>query len=98
MIAGSLSPLEISFGWALTVRSGSAPWARLPQNTSSTKTGIEIPLVLSNLTIHQDRLNRELEELAMISDAPPPAVTRVVFTEADLRGRAFVKGLCQEAG
>jgi ureidoglycolate amidohydrolase len=55
-------------------------------------------VALSNLTIHQDRLNRELEELAMISDAPPPAMTRVVFTEADLRGRAFVKGLCQEAG
>ena len=55
-------------------------------------------MVLSNLTIHQDRLNRELQELAMISDAPAPAVTRVVFTEADLRGRAFVKGLCQETG
>jgi ureidoglycolate amidohydrolase len=50
------------------------------------------------LSVHQDRLSRELEELAMISDAPAPAVTRVVFTEADLRGRVFVKSLCQEAG
>jgi len=51
-----------------------------------------------NLSIHQDRLNRELQELALFSDVPAPAVTRVVFTEADLRGRAFVKELCQEAG
>ena len=51
-----------------------------------------------NLTIDQDRLTRELEELAAISELPAPAVTRVVFTGADLRGRAFIKGLCQEAG
>ena len=28
----------------------------------------------------------------------PPVVTRVLFSEADLRGRAFVKKLCREAG
>ena len=43
------------------------------------------------------RLTRELDALAAISDAPPPAVTRVVFTEADRRARAYVKGLCEEA-
>jgi hypothetical protein len=36
------------------------------------------------LSIDQDRLSRELEELAVISDAPAPAVTRIVFSEADL--------------
>jgi N-carbamoyl-L-amino-acid hydrolase len=39
-----------------------------------------------------------LDALGRISDAPPPVVTRVVFTDADLRGRAFVKGLCRDAG
>ena len=44
------------------------------------------------------RLQSELEALARWSEAEPPAVTRVVFTEQDLRARAFVKRLCTEAG
>jgi ureidoglycolate amidohydrolase len=51
-----------------------------------------------NLAIDRDRLWSELESLAAISEAPPPVVTRVVFTAADLKGRAFVKRLCVEAG
>ncbi|PWT98768.1 MAG: Zn-dependent hydrolase, partial [Terriglobia bacterium] len=51
-----------------------------------------------NLAIDQERLTRELETLGTISEAPPPVVTRVVFSEADLRARAFVKELCAEAG
>jgi ureidoglycolate amidohydrolase len=36
--------------------------------------------------------------LALITEAVPPVVTRVLFSEADLRGRAlFVKKLCREA-
>ena len=45
-----------------------------------------------------DRLISELNALAKISAADPPVVTRVVFSEADLRARAYVKGLCREAG
>jgi N-carbamoyl-L-amino-acid hydrolase len=45
-----------------------------------------------------DRLIAELNTLAQISAAEPPVVTRVVFSEADLRARAYVKGLCREAG
>ena len=44
------------------------------------------------------RLAHELDTLAAISDAAPPAVTRVVFTETDLRARAFLKTLCADAG
>jgi N-carbamoyl-L-amino-acid hydrolase len=51
-----------------------------------------------NLSIDQSRLSSELDTLGAISEAPPPVVTRVVFTEADLRGRDFVKRLCREAG
>ncbi len=50
------------------------------------------------LAIDSDRLVRELETLGAISSEPAPVATRVVFTEADLRGRAFVKQLCTEAG
>jgi ureidoglycolate amidohydrolase len=44
-----------------------------------------------------DRLTRELDTLAAISDEAP-AVTRVVFTDADLRARAYLKSLCADAG
>jgi ureidoglycolate amidohydrolase len=45
-----------------------------------------------------DRLIGELQALAQISEAEPPVVTRVVFGEADLRARAYVRGLCEAAG
>jgi len=43
-------------------------------------------------------LSVELAALARISEAEPPVVTRIVFSEADLRARAYVKSLCAEAG
>jgi N-carbamoyl-L-amino-acid hydrolase len=51
-----------------------------------------------HIMVDQDRLTRELAELSVISAAPAPSVTRVVFTETDLRGRDFVKRLCHDAG
>jgi ureidoglycolate amidohydrolase len=45
-----------------------------------------------------DRTIEELKTLAAISEAEPPVVTRVVFSEADLRARAYVKSLCAAAG
>ena len=45
-----------------------------------------------------DRLIEELKTLATISEAEPPVVTRVVFSEADLRARSYVKSLCADAG
>jgi ureidoglycolate amidohydrolase len=50
------------------------------------------------LTVDQPRVARELEELAGISELAPPAVTRIVFSEADLRARRYVKALCHDAG
>ena len=43
-------------------------------------------------------LINELMALAQISAAEPPVVTRVVFSEADMRARAYVKKLCADAG
>jgi N-carbamoyl-L-amino-acid hydrolase len=51
-----------------------------------------------NLTIDSARLSAELETLATFSSVPPPAVTRIVFSDEDLRARAYVKSLCREAG
>lgn len=50
------------------------------------------------LEIDQQRLNSEIEALAAISDAKPPAVTRIVFTPTDLKARAWVISRCKEAG
>jgi N-carbamoyl-L-amino-acid hydrolase len=55
---------------------------------------------MTNLRITADaeRVNRELDELATFNDAEVPAVTRVLYTPADLRARVFLKRLCNEAG
>ncbi|MBV9761240.1 MAG: M20 family metallo-hydrolase [Acidobacteriaceae bacterium] len=50
------------------------------------------------IAINAERLASELNQLASFSDAPAPAVTRIVFTEADLRARAWLKGRCRAAG
>jgi N-carbamoyl-L-amino-acid hydrolase len=51
-----------------------------------------------NLEVDAARLSAEIEELALISEAEPPVVTRVVFTPADLRARGWVKERCHSAG
>ncbi|MGH9346080.1 MAG: M20 family metallo-hydrolase [Vicinamibacterales bacterium] len=48
--------------------------------------------------VDEPRLIRELDTLATFSDGPAPGVTRIVFTEADRRARAYVTALCAEAG
>lgn len=50
------------------------------------------------IVIDQKRLTAEIEELAQISEAAPPVVTRVVFSPADLRARTWLRAKCQEAG
>src|SRR4051812_15457833 len=50
------------------------------------------------LTIDAARLNLEIETLARFSDTPYPSVTRVLFTDADRRARAYLKSLYADAG
>jgi N-carbamoyl-L-amino-acid hydrolase len=50
------------------------------------------------IDVDAERLAREIDALAAMSDAEPPAVTRVVFTEQDLRARAWLKERCSDAG
>jgi N-carbamoyl-L-amino-acid hydrolase len=50
------------------------------------------------INIDQERLAAELDALGAISQEEPPVVTRVIFTEADIRGRDYVKNLCREGG
>ena len=50
------------------------------------------------IAVDRDRLIREIEELALISDAEAPAVTRIVFSSADLKARAWLIARCETAG
>jgi N-carbamoyl-L-amino-acid hydrolase len=50
------------------------------------------------LDVEIDSLMTELGELAAHSDAQSPAVTRIVYSGADLAARAFVKELFTDAG
>ncbi len=50
------------------------------------------------LSIDRDLLAQELNQLGAISDFPLPAVTRIVFSPADLRAREYVAALCRDAG
>jgi len=51
-----------------------------------------------HLDVDRDQLAAEIEELARISDAEAPAVTRIVFTPKDLEARAWFIARCKEAG
>ena len=50
------------------------------------------------MNVDAARLTEQLETLAGFSDAPAPAVTRVVYTQADLDARAYLKTLIAEVG
>jgi ureidoglycolate amidohydrolase len=50
------------------------------------------------LEIDSPRLLSEIEELALISEAEPPVVTRIVFTPADMQARAWLIDRCKAAG
>jgi ureidoglycolate amidohydrolase len=50
------------------------------------------------IAVDGDRLSQEIAELAMISEAEPPAVTRIVFTPPDLEARAWFIARCEKAG
>lgn len=51
-----------------------------------------------SLAVNQERLSAELDELATFSDAPSPAVTRILWTARDLEARSYFKNLCFQAG
>jgi N-carbamoyl-L-amino-acid hydrolase len=55
-------------------------------------------MTMPPINVDSARLGAELEELARFSDIEPPAVTRVLFTEPDMKARAFLKRLFHDAG
>ena len=50
------------------------------------------------ISVDAAALQRRIDELALISEAPAPVVTRVLFSEADRRGRQYVRQAARDAG
>jgi ureidoglycolate amidohydrolase len=50
------------------------------------------------IAIDSAGLERRIDELARISESPAPVVTRVLFSEADMRGREYVRKAARDAG
>ena len=50
------------------------------------------------MQINIERLSAEIDHLAEFSDAPAPAVTRVLWTPTDAQGRDYLRTLYDEAG
>lgn len=50
------------------------------------------------ITINQHALINELSALATYSEVPSPAVTRILFTETELKARDYIRRLLREAG
>jgi N-carbamoyl-L-amino-acid hydrolase len=54
--------------------------------------------VTVDVDVQIDELMAELRRLSEFSDAPAPAVTRVLFSASDMLARDYVSALCCEAG
>jgi ureidoglycolate amidohydrolase len=50
------------------------------------------------IQIDSERIQSEIDELAKISEVPPPVVTRVLFSKADIEARTFVQERCSNLG
>ena len=55
-------------------------------------------LPVSKIAIDKDALQTRIDALALISEAPAPVVTRVLYSDADMRGREYVRQCAREAG
>jgi len=49
------------------------------------------------LQIDQSRLQSEIDDLAQITEAEPPVVTRIVFSDSDQHARKWFTAKCEEA-
>jgi ureidoglycolate amidohydrolase len=51
--------------------------------------------VLKPLRFEPAELQKQIDELAAISEAAPPVVTRILFSDADRQGRDYVRAVCR---
>ena len=58
----------------------------------------QLAVETGRIGIDAGRVQAQLAHLATFTDAPPPAVTRILWTSTDLAGRAYVTTLLEEVG
>ena len=51
-----------------------------------------------NITLNAERLLGEIEHISRFSDVPAPAVTRILYTPADMAARRYLQQLADTAG
>lgn len=51
-----------------------------------------------NITLNAERLLGEIEHISQFSDVPAPAVTRILYTPADMAARRYLQQLADTAG
>ncbi|KAI5058349.1 hypothetical protein GOP47_0026519 [Adiantum capillus-veneris] len=52
----------------------------------------------NDLSVDISGLQQQIDELASFSDSPSPSVTRVLYTEADVTARRYIKNLMDASG
>ncbi|MCO5590996.1 hypothetical protein L7F22_044972 [Adiantum nelumboides] len=55
-------------------------------------------LQTNDLTVDILGLQKQIDELASFSDSPSPSVTRILYTEADVNARRYIKNLMDASG
>lgn len=53
---------------------------------------------LKSVDVDSSRVVRQLQELALLSDASAPAVTRILYTQRDVEARAYLRTIIDEIG
>ena len=55
-------------------------------------------LAPEDLRVLPEDIVKQIEELGSLSDTVPPSITRILYSENDVRAREYVKGLMTKAG
>lgn len=55
-------------------------------------------LQTDDLTVDSSRLRQQIDELASFSDSSSPSVTRILYTESDIKARRYIKNLMDASG
>lgn len=51
-----------------------------------------------SLSVDKESLQKQIDELSAFSDAPSPAVTRILYSDKDVMGRSYIKNLMGLSG
>eukprot|EP00227_Mantoniella_beaufortii_P022107 CAMPEP_0197579086 /NCGR_PEP_ID=MMETSP1326-20131121/3159_1 /TAXON_ID=1155430 /ORGANISM="Genus nov. species nov., Strain RCC2288" /LENGTH=502 /DNA_ID=CAMNT_0043142445 /DNA_START=232 /DNA_END=1740 /DNA_ORIENTATION=- len=95
--AAAASSADASF--AYPTNDGSSMGTNASASASASPAPVVVPVVVPMVEVDIETVPAQLMRLSELSDAEPgTGVTRLIFTEKDLAGRNYVKGLMTDAG